>query len=120
VSDDEPNKVTRLPYGSRVDHSANTLRDELRRTVDPKEMADLLVQTMRDPAAAPRDRLAALKLIADRRDGLPVATVVTSFASPERAFADLPDSALEALNAIYAKYLSEGSEVEGDGNEDEE
>lgn len=110
-----------MPKVARVDFSDVTLREKLRQCVDPQEMVDTLVGIMRDPQAPQRDRLAAIKQIADRRDGLPVGMVVTGHVSIDHAFAELPDTALAQLEAIVAHAQATQLKLaSGDGYDDDD
>jgi len=91
-----------------------TLRQALLEKIDPDELADILITAARDPSAEWRERLAAVKQIADRRDGLPVAVVVAATATPERYLQNVPDAALDQIEGILREQLAltEGQEWE--------
>lgn len=111
---------SKRPKPARVDHSDVSIREKLRELVDPVEIVDAWLTTMRDPSASHKDRLMASKLIADRRDGMPVGMVVTGHMSIDHAFGELPDAALDQLEAIMgggyteAQLLAAGDEFDDD------
>lgn len=92
------------PKPVRLDYSDVSIREKLRERIDPDEVVDALLMTLRDPSATHRDRLMATKLIMDRRDGLPVGMVVTGHVSIDHAFAELPDAALDQLEGIVRSH----------------
>lgn len=96
--------MDRKPKAARYDFSDISIRERLRELVDPDAVVKTWVDTMTDPGASHRDRLMASKLIADRRDGLPVGMVVTGHMSVDHAFAELPDAALDQLEAIVRSH----------------
>lgn len=86
-------------------HVERTLRQALLEKADPDELAELLLTAARDPSADWRERLAAIKQIADRRDGLPVAVVVSASVSADRYLKDVPDAALDQIEGILREQL---------------
>jgi hypothetical protein len=102
------------------DHSSIDMRLQLRKRIDPDEVIDTMLLAMRDPTASSKDRLAACKLIMDRRDGLPVATVLTAFADPDRAFGDLSDQALAELEKTFAAAIATGARQSQEEETDED
>lgn len=94
-----------------------SLREVLREKVDPEEVAETLLAAMRDPSASWKDRLAAVKQISDRRDGLPVATVISAAVSTQRYLRDVPDVVLSQLEGLLRDQLQL---TPGEGEEDDE
>lgn len=119
MMDDVPTKrkpVWRKPSAWRDD----SIREALKDIADPTEMAEALVAIVRDPTASNRDRLLALKQIADRRDGLPVAVVINATVNHERLLRDVPEAALDQIEGILRAQLALGPGDDMDPERDEE
>lgn len=107
------------PKPARLDYSDISIRERLRAEVNPDEVVNTLVTIMRDPTASQRDRLHAVKIIADRRDGMPVGMVLTGHVSVDHALAELPEAALAQLEATVRKYQTHELD-DGDGFGDDD
>jgi hypothetical protein len=115
---DSPRIRKALATRAHYDFSAFSVREELRRTVNPTDVAKVLTGIMNDPSASDRDRIMAAKTIMDRRDGMPVAMVLTAHASADRALAQLPATALAQIEGVLRAQLA--ATIESDDSEDDE
>jgi hypothetical protein len=105
VYDDEDQKVRR---SRRAPNAEMSVRQAARDMVDPRAVVQTMVDAMNDSAASWKDRLAAAKMIADRRDGLPVATILAAHVSEERLLRDIPTAALDQIEGILRAQLKLG------------
>lgn len=90
---------------AQYDFSAFSVREDMRRRVNPKVVTDTLLGILCDPGASDRDRIMAARTIMDRRDGMPVATVLTATASVDRALAELPQASLAQIESVLRAQL---------------
>lgn len=102
------------------DFSSQAVRDELRRSVDPQWIAAKLIEIVNDARSTAKDKLMALKLITDRRDGMPTAMVITAHASMHHALGDITPAALDQLDQLLAGQMHHAQLTAGslDGDED--
>ncbi len=100
--DDETVEIKPPRRGSFADLSMRQVAKEI---VDPHEVIATMLSAMRDPSASWRDRLIAAKLLSDRRDGLPVAMVLTASVDEQRLLRDIPTVALDQIEGILRAQL---------------
>lgn len=100
---DDAHKKYLLGTLRQVERAAQSrdIRDEMRAYVDPRLVVAALLDIATSTQYATRDRLRALQMILDRRDGrVPVAIVdARDFADP--TLASLPDAKIAELRALF-------------------
>lgn len=97
------------PAGIPKNFATQAIRDELRNSIDPVWVRQQLVAIVEDERSSRKDKLIALKMIMDRRDGMPTGVVVTAHASFNHALADASPAMLDQLDKLLTAQVAQAS-----------